>query len=167
MKQRDSYDLPLLVVFGVIFFLIYVVQYTDGVFGAVGTIPQFMLPIVIFCGMYWDDRVGAIFGFLLGSCVDAVAAETICFNTIFLMLIGYISGLLISKIINNNFRASLLLTLVFSLIYYFGCWCISDFSVGYMIDIYPKIIFNTILFSIPLYWGMKWIIKLRKKSLSD
>ena len=167
MKQRDSYDLPLLVIFGVVFFLIYIIQYTAGIFREDGIFPQLMLPIVVFCGMYWDDRIGAIFGFLLGSCVDAVAADSICYNTISLMLIGYISGLLITKIINNNFRASLLLILVFSLIYYFGIWCISGFVAGYVSNIYPKIIFNTILFSIPTYWCMRWIINLRKKSLSD
>ena len=167
MKQRDSYDLPLLLVFGAIFFFIYIIQYTDGIFSHTQTVPQFMLPIVVFCGMYWDDKIGAIFGFLLGSCVDAVAANTICYNTISLMLIGYVSGILIDKIINNNFRASLLLTLAFSLIYYFGLWCIDDFSKGYITNVYFKIIFNTMLISIPMYWGMKSIINLRKRSLSN
>lgn len=167
MKQRESYDLPLLAVFGAMFFLIYIIQYTDGIFSANRSMPQLMLPIVVFCGMYWDDRIGAIFGFLLGSCVDAVAADTICYNAISLMLIGYVSGLLIEKIINNNFRASMLLILGFSLIYYFGCWCVSGFSVGYISKIYFELVFNTVIFSIPLYWFMRWIINLRKKTLSD
>ena len=167
MKQRESYDLPLLAVFGAIFFLIYIIQYTDGVFSFNSAIPQLMLPIVVCCGMYWDDRIGAIFGFFLGSCVDAVAADTICYNTISLMLIGYVSGLLIEKIINNNFRASLLLVFGFSLIYYFGCWCMSGFSSGYMSKIYFELVFNTVIFSIPLYWFMRWIINLRKKTLSN
>ncbi len=167
MKQRETYDLPLLVVFGIIFFLIYILQYTDGVFKQNGSLPQFMLPVAVFCGMYWDDKIGAIFGLVFGSCVDAVSANTICYNSIALMLIGYTSGLLITKIINNNFRASLLMSLGYSLIYYFGYWCVSGFTTGYMSLIYPKAILYTLIFSIPLYWAMKLIIKLRDKTITN
>ena len=59
MKQRNSYDYPLLIVFGFIFFFIYIIQYTDGVSReSAGSIPQLMLPAAIFCGMYWDDKIG-------------------------------------------------------------------------------------------------------------
>ena len=61
-----------------------------------------MLPIVVCCGMYWDDRIGAIFGFLLGSCVDAVAADTICYNTISLMLILYGVAFIVVEKLNKN-----------------------------------------------------------------
>ncbi len=167
MKQRNSYDYPLLGVFGIIFFIIYILQYTDGVFKSTGVIPQLMLPIAVFCGMYWDDRLGAVFGFILGSCVDAVSANTICYNSIMLMLIGYFSGVLATKLINNNFRASIIMSLGSSLIYYFGYWCVSGFNPQYMSQVYVKVVFLTVLYAVPLYWGMKLIINLRKKTLSN
>ena len=153
--------------FGVIFFLVYIIQYTDGIFRVgSGVFPQIMLPITVYCGMFWDDKIGAIYGFLLGSLVDAVSANTICYNSIMLMLIGYSSGLLITHIINNNFRSSLILSLAYSVIYYFGCWCISGFSSDYILRIYPKVILYTLFISIPVYLGIKLIINLRKKSFS-
>ena len=168
MKQRNSYDYPLLIVFGFIFFFIYIIQYTDGVSReSAGSIPQLMLPAAIFCGMYWDDKIGAIFGLVLGSLVDAVSANTICYNSIILMLMGYISGVLITKIINNNFRASLILTLGSALVYYFGYWCINGFKPQYLSQYYIKLVFLTVVASIPLYWGMKLIIGIRKKMLPN
>lgn len=168
MKQKNNYDYPLLIVLGLIFFLIYIIQYTEGIAkSSVGEVPQLMLPIVVFCGMYWDDKVGAVFGFLLGSCVDAISANVICYNSIVLMLIGYFTGVLITTVINNNFRASLLMSFGWSLIYYFGYWCIGGFSSHYLSDRYLKAVFLTVVFSVPLYWGMKLIIGIRKRMLSD
>lgn len=167
MKQRNSYDYPLLCVFGVIFFFIYILQYTDGILNSNGTAPQFMLPVAIFCGMYWDDRVGAVFGFIFGSFVDAVSANTICYNSIMLMLIGYFSGVLATNLINNNFRASIIMSFGFSLIYYFGIWGVNGFNPQYMSQSYIKVVFLTAVFGVPLYWGMKLIIILRKKNLHN
>lgn len=168
MKQRNSYDYPLLIVFGFIFFFIYIIQYTDGSSQeSVGSFPQLMLPAVVFCGMFWDDKVGAVFGLVFGSLVDAVGANTICYNSIILMLLGYLSGVLITKIINNNFRASIIMTLGSALIYYFGYWCVSGFNSDYLSQYYIKLVFLTVVFSIPLYWGMKIIISIRRKMLPN
>ena len=167
MKQSNSYDYPLLAINGAIFFLIYIVQYTDGIIKITDTVPQLMLPIVVFCGMYWDDRVGAVFGFILGSCVDAVGANTICYNSIMLMLLGYLSGVLVTKIINNNFRASIIMSFGSGLIYYFGLWCVGGFNPQYISHTYLKMVLLTVVSAVPIYWGMKLIIYLRKKYLQS
>ncbi len=166
MKQKNNYDYPLLTVLGLIFFLIHIVQYTDcfNVKNA-GAFPQLMLPVAVFSGMFFDDKIGAIFGFIAGGFVDSVSTNTICYNSIMLMLIGYFTGVFIEHLVNNNFRASLILIFFTSVIYYLGLWCVCGFDQYYISVLYIKLLYLTLAFSIPIYWGIFYIIKLRKKSL--
>ncbi len=76
------------------FFIIYILQYTDGVFSKSGIFfLSLCFRVLYFSAMFFGDGVGAAFGFVAGALVDAVSAGAICFNTIIMMLLGYVCGL--------------------------------------------------------------------------
>lgn len=166
MKRRSSNDYPLMAFCGIIFFLLYIFQYTDNIIGSgSGTFPQLMLGASLFSGMFFGDKYGAIFGFFLGTFVDAVSAETLCYNGIMMMLIGYFGGVAVQRLINNNFRSAILLIFISATIYYFGIWSIMHFSVVRLKTEIFRSLFLTVLFSLPIYALLHFAVKLRKKQL--
>lgn len=167
MNKNKILDYPLLVFIAVIYLIMYIVQYTDGVFEKDLGFPQLMLPASIFIGMYFGDKLGAVYGFFIGAAVDAVSANVICYNTIFMLLAGYFSGVLVQFIINNNFRSSIIVSIFFSLIYYFGMWIINGFDkLTLSLNLIPSF-FSTVFFSLILYLLLGLLIKFRKKQLSN
>lgn len=167
MKRNKEIDYPFVALIGVIYLVIYIVQYTDGIFEKNLAFPQLMLPAVIFSGMFFGDRIGAIFGFFVGAAVDAVSANVICYNCIIMLLVGYFSGILVELLINNNFRSALILSAGFSLLYYFGLWIINGFgSKTFRLSIFPSYI-STVFFSLFFYIGFYFLMKLRKKQLQN
>lgn len=165
MKKSKELDYPLLTFFGIIFFIIYIVFYTNGVTDKYGAVPQILLSATVFMGMFFGDKVGAIFGFLIGSALDAVSTNTTCFNSITCLLLGYFCGVAITLIINNNFKASLIMVLLVSLIYNVLKSIFGVVSFDYLLNQMPYTVFLTVIFSIPLYWGIYLIVFLRKKQL--
>lgn len=167
MKKNYITDPQLLVTLSGIYFLLYMVQYNDNfsIFNG-GNFPNFMLISTIITGMFLGDKMGSVFGFFIGAFMDAVAFDTICFNSIFMLLCGYFCGVLVATYLNNNFKTSLILSTVISFIYYFTRVCINGFDLELFRYDYIKSIFLTIVFSIPLYAIINLIIKQRKKKLS-
>ena len=165
MKKNKELDYPLLTFFGILFFIIYIVFYTDGATENYGAVPQMLLIATVFSGMFWGDKIGAIFGFLIGAALDAVAINTTCFNSITCMLIGYFCGVAIERIINNNFKASLIVITLVCIIYNVLKCVFGIISMAFLLNKVPYIIFLTVMYSIPVYWAMHFIIILRKKQL--
>ncbi len=154
MKKNKMHDYTVYIIGGIVFFLIYIIQYSDIWNKDRMGFPQLMLSASILCGMFWGEKVGAIFGFFIGSFLDAVAFDSICFNTIFMLLCGYISGILVEKFVNNNFRASLLLSFAWTLIYYFCRWCSLGLKLSLLETSLIHSAFLTILYFIPMYGFM-------------
>lgn len=164
MNKNKALDYPLLVFIAISYLLIYIIQYTDGVFEKDFGFPQLMLPAAIFSGMFFGDRLGALYGICIGAAVDAVSANVICYNTIFMLLAGYFSGVLVQLIINNNFRSSIIVSVLFSFVYYFGLWIINGFDkLTLSINLIPSF-FSTVFFSLVFYLLLSLIIKFRKKN---
>ena len=165
MKRSKEYDYPLLCAIGCIFFIIYILQYTDGVFSKSGIFPQLMLSCTVFSAMFFGDGVGAAFGFVAGALVDAVSAGAICFNTIIMMLLGYVCGLSVKFLINNNFRSAVLVSVATSFIYYFCKWCNLGFGTLCFKEQIAPSCFLTILFSAPIYVIIYFAVRIRKRQL--
>ena len=166
MKRKISYDYPLMSLCGIVFFIIYIFQYTDNILGSgTGAFPQLMLGASLFSGMFFGDKYGAVFGFFLGTFVDAVSADTLCYNGIIMMLIGYFAGVAVQRLINNNFRSAILLILISSVIYYFGIWSMMHFSTAVLKTFIFRSVFLTVLFSLPIYAMLSIATMLRKKQL--
>lgn len=155
MKKNYMKDYTAYAVCGILFFLLYIIQYSDILSPqAARGFPQFMLIATVFSGMFWKDKSGAIFGFFAGAMVDAVSSDVVCFNTIFMLLCGYLSGVLVEKIVNNNFRAAFIMMLTGAVIYYFFKWMILGFDTHIFKTVIFRSVVLTMLFSIPLYGFM-------------
>ena len=82
-----------------------------------------ILPATVFAGFYFKGFVGAIFGLAFGACLD-MYSSTLCFNTIALLLCGFISGLLVSRYFNSNLAAAVVLNISASCLYFFIKWIV-------------------------------------------
>ena len=162
MKKVNKLDYQLIAVFSIIFFIIYIVLYTAGIGNKSRTVPQLLLSGTVFMGMFFNDKVGAIFGFVAGALLDAVMADVICFNSIVLMLFGYFAGIVIKKALNNNFRTSIIVITVSTVIYFLIKWAVLGFDKYFLRYSIPYSIFLTVIFSLPLYAIMYYFIKKRK-----
>lgn len=165
MKKSKALDYPFIVFIAIVYLIIYIIQYTDGVFEKNLYFPQLMLPAALFSGMFLGDRVGAIFGFLIGTAVDAVSAETICYNGIFMLLAGFFGGVLVQFVINNNFRSALIVSSALTLLYYFGLWVINDFDKATLTLCYIPSYFITVFSSVILYLAWVLFLRIRKRQL--
>ncbi len=165
MKRNKQLDYPLLGFFGIVFFFLYILQYTDGVFAKDGAFPQLMLPCVVFVAMFFGDGAGAVFGIVAGSFLDAITAGTVCYNSVILLLLGYTTGLAVEFFINNNFRSAVLVTLATTAVYYFGRWV----SLGFNAEVFRERIasswFLTVIYAVPIYLFIYLTVKFRKKQL--
>ena len=82
-----------------------------------------MLPATVLAGFYFKEYAGVCFGFAFGAFTDVYSA-TLCYNTVALAVIGFVSGLLISRLFNSNLAAVSVLNAAASLVYFFFKWLI-------------------------------------------
>ncbi len=162
MKKTNKYDYAAFIIGGIVFFFLYLLQYSDIWDTERMGFPQLMLSAAILSGMFWGDKIGSIFGFFIGGFVDAVAYDSICFNTIFMILAGYFSGILVLKLINNNFKAALLLSFSVTILYYFCRWCFSGFKINLLETGLVHSAFWTILYFLPMY-GFMYLLNRKKQ----
>ncbi len=161
MKNANKQDYIAYISCGAIFFILYIIQYSDIWDKEKMGFPQLMLCATILSGIFWGDKIGAIFGFFFGSMVDAVAYDVICFNTIFMLLCGYFSGILVLKLLNNNFRAAVLMSLGWISIYYFGKWCVLGLQLHWLENGLVHSAFLTVLYFMPMY-GIMFLLNRKR-----
>ncbi len=86
-----------------------------------GAGPLLLIPAVIAAAMYEGDIAGIFYGLFAGALWD-VFAKGNNFNSIFLVVAGYVCGTLIATVMRNNFVTHLLLSTVCTVIYCTGYW---------------------------------------------
>ncbi len=122
-KQNVSF-LPT-ALYAVIFFVFYILTYTDILKLNIGNAaPQLLVSAVVAVAFFYGEWTGFIVGMVAGVFADAVAAGTVCFNMITLMLIGLTVGLLINRYLNKNIFSAIILCASASLIYFFAHWLV-------------------------------------------
>lgn len=82
-----------------------------------------VLPLTVYAGFYFGEYSGAVFGLFIGAALD-VFSSTFIYNTIALMLCGFISGLLISRLFNRNFAAASVLNVSAAVLYFLVKWLV-------------------------------------------
>jgi len=70
----------------------------------------FLVPVVVCIAMFEKDITAALFGTFAGLLWDTTSAVGDGFNTIFLMLVGSICGILINYLMRNNMVTAVILT---------------------------------------------------------
>ncbi len=124
MNKQNTTLLPA-VIYAAIFFVFYILTYTDILKLNIGNAaPQLLVSAVVAVAFFYGEWVGFISGLVGGIFADAVAAGTVCFNMITLMLIGLVVGLLINRYLNQNIFSAIILCALASFIYFFAHWLI-------------------------------------------
>lgn len=106
-RKKDVFRRGILAVLLIILFLL---QTTPGLFRAVGkAFAMPLVPAVICIGMFERETAGAFFGLFAGLMWDAVSAQPAGYHSLFLMVLGCVSGLLITHLMRNNLLSGCLL----------------------------------------------------------
>ena len=121
-----------------------------------GAGPLLLIPAVIAAAMYEGDTAGIFYGLFAGALWD-VFAKGNNFNTIFLVIVGYVCGTLIMTVMRNNFVTHLLLSSVCTVIYCLGYWLYHfviinlDRAFITLISFYIPMMIFTVILSTPVF----------------
>lgn len=126
-------------------------------------LPMILVSLTIFAGMFFREWIGAVYGVLIGVTLDVVMDVPVGFNTVVLMLIGFLSGLLVTYLFNRNAYTMFVLNLLFTSFYFLLRWlfCYMPYSdtsyrmIGTVLV--PQIIYTCVLGTV-LYFFISWLL---------
>lgn len=126
---------------------------------------SFLLPAVFAAGILFKDWAGAFYGLAVGVAMDIVTSDAVCFNAILLFLLGWSAGILIRRLLINNWISALLIILAETFVYYFIKWfCFVLLAGGEAGRYFARITLPTVLFTalagVPLYFLLRWFARL-------
>ncbi|MCQ2471579.1 MAG: hypothetical protein MJ147_06025 [Clostridia bacterium] len=144
----------------VVVFVTFLLQNNSSLFIRPTDVPVMLLvPLIVCIGMFEREKWGMFFGLFAGILVDAFSAESLCFHSIALTCIGFLSGLLITGIFRNNLKTCLLFSSVSIFVYntvYFLLYYVS--AAGIEADyIYINIYFASVIYTF-LFVGVFYVI---------
>ena len=127
--------------------------------------PVIIIPFLIIVSFYSGMWRGVFFAFIYGIYMDAVAADTLCFNTLVLGFIICICGILITYFFNRYISSVLLLSLCASVAYFGLKWLFLFLFAGIEHNLdylfyyaFPSAIY-TAIFALPFYYIAKFLNK--------
>ncbi|MBR7072178.1 MAG: rod shape-determining protein MreD [Eubacterium sp.] len=110
-------------VYGAVLLLAALLQNTGGLFPEIGRARCFLLiPVCIILGINEDERVAAFIGLFGGFLWDAVCAQHMGFNCIFLMFACYFASALVSYVFRNTFVTGLIASVTAIVVYCLLYW---------------------------------------------
>ncbi len=121
--------------------------------------PFVVLSLLVAFSCFASGFSSCIFaGIVTGACVDSIAADSYCFNTLALMLLAVGAYLLSNNVFNKNLKATLALCFLLSLVYYLIHWLVFiafslDFreNLEYLLQhVFPSCLY-TAVFCIPFF----------------
>jgi len=98
-------------------------QNVGGLWFEIGTARCFFLiPVCVILGLDEDERISALLGLFAGLLWDAVSAQHMGYNAVFLMVLCYITSALVTFIFRDTFRIEFAATGILSLLYVLIYW---------------------------------------------
>lgn len=147
------------VINAVLLILIFILRYSGLATLAIGqAVPITLIPFVAAVALFFGEWYGAAAGFAAGALMDSVMNGSSCFNTLVLMFIGLISGVLSTYYINKNIRSAACVSLGASFVYLFVrltfFYSFKGVSPGteYYSHYFIPTVFYTAFFIIPFYF---------------
>lgn len=127
--------------------------------------PLIVLPFMIAFCMFSQELPAALTGMTVGIFMDAFSSVDSYFHTVLFFIIGCTVSVLVHYLLNNNFRTSIVLSLVATLLY-FTLRCLFFYSSGGMVNstgylmryALPSVIYTN-LFIVPFYFLQSYINK--------
>ncbi len=167
MLYKKSHPFITLFTF-LIFFCVIILDSAKGFNISIKTATPFLLlPMLLAFTVFASTTKSAVCGLILGACADSVASGSYCFNTIALLVIGTAACLCANNLFNKNIRAAIVLSFVFSVLYFFAQW-VTFHAIGYTSRAALQYLFSyslpsaiyTSLFIIPFYLIFKHFDKI-------
>lgn len=150
-----------------LFFLVTIFYLSDIADISIGNAtPMILLPLLTAFSWFSTTKKAAFTGFLVGGCIDSVAHDSYCFNTITFMLIGVFVCLAANNIFNKNGRAAMVMSLITSVVYFTLNWAFFhafgtsvEESFAYLLRYAIPSAVYTAVFIIPFYYLYKLLEK--------
>ncbi len=159
------------IIFAALVLVVFFIWNTQGIIPKPWGIPSMiMVPFVISIGMFEREYAGMFYGLFAGLLLDTFSSQTVFFHSIMLMAAGYISGVLITRLMRNNLKTCLLMNIVFLFIYntafyLFNYHYSSQEGINYLYsDVYIASIFYTVVFVPLIYWIVRTVFKKSNES---
>ena len=156
-NQKNQYLHTVLYV--VFFTILFLISYTEILpLRIMNASPMPLIAAVVTVAFYYGEWLGFWSGLLVGIFTDAVSSQFTGFNTILLLLIGLVSGLLMTYILNRNIYAAGVLSLCANILYFGAKWLVdylflgsSDAANYLLFYAAPSAVYSA-LFIIPFYY---------------
>ena len=140
-------------------FIVFLLRYSGiATFRLGQAVPMLLIPIVIAISMFFGENVTILYGLFAGFLTDCAAADSYCFNTIFMLVAATLCNLFMNRFLNRNLKAAVCLSAGVSFGYFFLKYLIGfvfkgipvdyDYFVFYLI---PSVVY-TAVWIIPLYF---------------
>ena len=101
--------------------ILFVIRYSGLLTLAIGTaIPITLLPLIVGIAIFYGEWFGAAAGLFAGALMDSVMSGSSCFNSLSVMMLGLLSGVLASYFMNKNVRSAACLSLGAAFLYLFA-----------------------------------------------
>ena len=158
MKKNRGKYLAVLINSVLIIFL-FILRYSGLATLAIGNaVPITLLPIVVAIALFYGEWFGATAGLFAGALMDSSMSGSSCFNTLTVMLLGLVCGILSSYYMNKNIRSAASLSLGSAFVYLFlrqtFFYSFKGITVGadYYSTYFIPTVFYTAVFIIPFYF---------------
>ncbi len=131
-----------------------------------GIAPFLVLSLLVPFSGFTSVTRSALVGFLCGAVVDSISADSGCYNTVALFVIGVLANLLSQSVFNRNLKAVITLCLLLTCGYYLFYWLFfmvfsltaSD-NLRYLLQLaLPSSVYTSVL-SVPFYLIFRGINK--------
>ena len=87
-----------------------------------GIYPQLLVAFTILAGFFFREYSGAAYGLIFGLLLDSVTTGLFGFNTVVLSFIGFVSGMTMTYMFNNNFVSAMANDVIFTFFYFLMKW---------------------------------------------
>ena len=158
MRNRNKQPIAF-IINAAILVLLYILRYSELMTLTIGQAsPITLIPFVVAIAIFYGEWLGAAAGFFAGAFMDGSMSGSSCFNTLVIMLIGLIAGVLASHYMNKNIRSAACLSLGSAFVYLFVkmifFYSFKEIPTGaeYYSMYFIPTVFYTALFIIPFYF---------------
>lgn len=105
-------------VLAVLVLVTFIFQSTDGFFPTIaGAHAMLLIPLTVCIAMFERELAGMLFGLFAGAMLDAFSSDSIVYNSIFMTVLGFTVGALITYVMRNNLVCAAMLTAVSAFLY--------------------------------------------------
>lgn len=166
IDNKAKYDISVYCTLGLNCLFLFFLQRTPGLSLKIGTAtPVILIPFIITIACFLREWAGFWFGFFCGISLDVFTLGSRCFNTVCLLIIGTLAGLLYHYIFNRNIKSVIIGGVGFSFVYCISRWIYltvfgGDSSAMIMLVRYelPSALY-TALFTVPFFYYIRWLTR--------